>query len=492
MRNHCRRLPALAWLSAFAFAIAGPLASVPVLAAGKAAAPQASAPVPSWEGALSQVTAIPKESALRLLRLLKPEGPRPGEKVDTFEVKPWEGMPDTWLVLLSVEGCDPIEGNPVNTNRAPWLWLALASVSPRSGETVLLARPVGGFLQAWQYGGHSHSLGGGPIRLGPGKQGFVVSHGFRIPFSGGGADVNVEHLFLLRHGAIVPVFDVVRQYSAMYGGEWYEDGTRDHPEEHVSLDWEVAKKATSGFFNLRVRETETETGLRPRHAVYTWQGDGYATAAKDFFSNQELCLSEGQLVPPPERWQNDWLAGELARRLAADDAEGVMALDMGFQKQVRQGDGVFDKAARTRILALAHRAALAGYKTDAARALRLLGYGIVQASSGSAGVEDKVLEATSSMVEALLEVTDTGSLAALNDYAFILATKTKDNGARAASLLRAVLDLDPKRTVAHLNLADALWGQGKKDEAREHYRRYRELSGKDAQDMPPRVLDRAR
>jgi|ERR1017187_309506 PAS domain-containing protein len=43
-----------------------------------------------------------------------------------------------------------------------------------------------------------------------------------------------------------------------------------------------------------------------------------------------------------------------------------------------------------------------------------------------------------------------------------------------------------------VDLADVLWGQGKKDEAREQYRRYRELSGREAQDIPSRVLERTR
>ena len=96
------------------------------------------------------------------------------------------------------------------------------------------------------------------------------------------------------------------------------------------------------------------------------------------------------------------------------------------------------------------------------------------------------------MFETLLGVEDPGAAAALNDYAFILATKTKGNGAKAASLLRSVIALDPKREVAYLNLADVLWGQGKKEEAREQYRRYRELSGREAQDIPSRVLERIR
>jgi hypothetical protein len=479
----------LAWLLISAFAPAS--LATPVLAAPPAAVSSTPASASGWEATASRVTAIPKESALVLLRMMKAEGLKPRETVTNFEVQQWEGAENTWLALLAVNDCDRIEKAPPGgaAGHVPSLWLALAFLPPPPARPALLARPMGGFLQAGEYTVHRYNLGRGSIRIGPGKQAFVVSHEFNIPFAGGGADVTVEHLFLLRNGGMVPVFDVVSRYSAMYGGDWHEDGTRDHPEENVSLDWEISKKATDGLFDLRVQESEA--GRRARHAVYTWRGDAYATAAKDFFPNEAMSLDEGQLVPQPETWQKDWLEGELKRLLAAGDAEGLMGLDMAFQDQVRHGQGLLDKVARTQILALAHKAALATYKTDAIRALRLLGYGICQASEPQ-GVEEKSLEAAPPMFETLLGVEDPGAAAALNDYAFILATKTKGNGAKAASLLRSVITLDPKREVAYLNLADVLWGQGKKDEARERYRRYRELSGREAQDIPSRVLERTR
>jgi hypothetical protein len=464
--------------------------TTPVLAAPPVAA--TSAPTPAagrtWEDVASRVTAIPKESALALLRMMKPEGLKRDETVENFEVRPWEGAANTWLALLSVADCARIEKAPAGgaAGYVPFLWLALAFLPPPPARPALLARPIGGFLQVREYTVHRYALGKGPLRIGPGKQGFVVSHEFNIPFAGGGADVTVEHLFLVRHGGVVPVFNVVGIYSAMYGGEWHEDGTRDHPEEHVGLDWEVSKKATDGFFNLRVHESEA--GPKARHAVYTWQGDSYATQAEDFFPNQELALDEGQIVPPPEPWQTAWLATELKRLLAAGDPEGVMGLDMAFQDQVRHGKELLDKNARAQLLSLAHQSALAVYKTDALQALRLLGYGIGQWSETY--VEEKALAATPPMFETLLKVEDAGAAAALNDYAFILATRTKGNAAKSASLLRSVLALDPKRTVAYLNLADVLWDQGKKDEAREQYRRYRDLASREGKDIPPRVPQR--
>ncbi len=464
--------------------------AAPVLAAPPPAVSAAPAPAPGWDAAVNRVTAIPKESALALLRMMKPEGLKPGEEVTSFEVQPWEGAANTWLALLALDDCDRIEKAPAGggAGPVPSLWLALAFLPPPPARPALLARPMGGFLQAREYTVHHYGLGRGPIRIGPGKQAFVVSHRFSIPYGGGGADVTVDHLFLLRYGGMLPVFNGVSHYWAMYGGDWHEDGTRDHSEEEWHLDWEVSTKATDGFFNLLVHEFEA--GPRSRRAVFTWQGEEYATKAKSFSFNEDRALDEGALTPPPEPWQKAWLEGELKRLLAAGDAEGLMGLDLAFQDQVRHGEELLDKVARARILALAHQAALAVYKTDTFRALRLLGYGICQVSETY--VEEPALESVPPMFEVLLQVDDPSAAAALNDYAFILATKTKGNGAKAASLLRSVLALDPKRAVAYLNLADVLWGQGKKAEAREQYRRYHELSGGEAKDIPPRVLDRIR
>jgi hypothetical protein len=489
MPTHRARLPYLTWLFIVAAAGITFAALVPAAPPVTAAAPPGPVAGPSWEQVASRVTAIPKESAVALLGMMKPEGLRRGEAVENFEVRPWEGAADTWLALLSVADCRRIEEAPTGggAGNVPFLWLALAYLPPPPARPALLARPIGGFLQAREYTIHRYALGGGARRIGPGKQAFVVNHSFNIPFAGGGADVTIEHLFLLRSGGMLPVFDVVGIYSAMYGGDWNEDGSRDHPEEHVGLEWQVSRKATDGFFNLHVRDAEA--GPQARRAVYTWQGEAYATRAKDFFPNEQMALDEGQLVPPPEPWQMAWLAKEVERLLSAGDAEGVMGLEMGFQDLVRRGGGVLAKSVRAQVLAAAHKQALLVYKADPRRALRLLGYGICQWSETY--VDEPALAATPPLFENLLLVEEPTAVAALNDYAFILANQTTGNAAKSASLLRSVLTVDPKRTVAYLNLADVLWDLGKKDEAREQYRRYRELASREGKDIPPRALQRA-
>jgi hypothetical protein len=447
----------------------------------------APAPAPTFESVAGKVTSIPKESAVTVLRMMRPEGFKAGEEVKSFEVQPWDAAANTWLALLAVDGCEPlVKRTGVESVDVPWLWLALVHLPPPPARPALLARPVGGFMLARESTVHRYNLGQGPIRIGPGKQAFVVKHGFNIPFGGGGADVLVDHLFWVDHGSMALVFSAVSKYDAMYGGDWHEDGTRDHPEENVSLDWEVTKKMTDGFFNLRMHETDA--GPKARKAVYAWQGTSYATSAKEFFGNEGMCLEDGALTSPSTEWQKQWLGSELKRLLASGDVDGVMGLDLGFQDQVRQGDGLLDKTVRAQLLTLAHKEALARYKTDPTGALRLLAYGICQ-STEPQGLEAGALDAAPPAFETLLQVADGTTVAALNDYAFILS-KNKRHVAKAAALLRAVLALDPKRKVAYLNLADVLWSQGKKDEARERYRRYLELAGDGAPDVPPRARER--
>jgi len=63
----------------------------------------------------------------------------------------------------------------------------------------------------------------------------------------------------------------------------------------------------------------------------------------------------------------------------------------------------------------------------------------------------------------------------------------------AVYLLSAVLEKYPQRAVAHLNIADAYWGDGKRGKARKHYEKYVGLmkrQGKDMSVIPQSVYDR--
>ncbi|MCK5116520.1 MAG: hypothetical protein KAR44_07950 [Candidatus Aegiribacteria sp.] len=61
----------------------------------------------------------------------------------------------------------------------------------------------------------------------------------------------------------------------------------------------------------------------------------------------------------------------------------------------------------------------------------------------------------------------------MNNYAFYL--EQIDDPGKSLIVLRKVLDLDPSRMVAHLNIADVLWDLGENDEAEEHYIIYQEM-----------------
>ena len=85
---------------------------------------------------------------------------------------------------------------------------------------------------------------------------------------------------------------------------------------------------------------------------------------------------------------------------------------------------------------------------------------------------------------------DPNVTAIMNDYGFFLAEAGMND--RAVAVLTTVLARAPDRTVAYLNLADAEYAQGWKDEARGHYRGYRErMRGENkAAKVPPRVAER--
>jgi len=81
---------------------------------------------------------------------------------------------------------------------------------------------------------------------------------------------------------------------------------------------------------------------------------------------------------------------------------------------------------------------------------------------------------------------------AFNDYGFYLeqAGRVQD----AIAVLSAVTDIDPNRTVAYLNLADAQYAAGQLADAKQNYAAYRQRmqqAGK-ADGVPARVLERLR
>lgn len=83
-------------------------------------------------------------------------------------------------------------------------------------------------------------------------------------------------------------------------------------------------------------------------------------------------------------------------------------------------------------------------------------------------------------------------LAALNDYGFYL--QEAGDHAAAHAPLALVVGQDPARRPARLNLADTLWALGRRDEARTHYRAYRQMmkgAGRDAR-RDARVAERMR
>jgi hypothetical protein len=79
---------------------------------------------------------------------------------------------------------------------------------------------------------------------------------------------------------------------------------------------------------------------------------------------------------------------------------------------------------------------------------------------------------------------------AINDYAFFLQEAGKNS--EAIPLLRRVLEKDSGRTVAYLNLADALWATGDKAGAKKMYVEYVSRAGKDKSiSIPPRATERS-
>jgi tetratricopeptide (TPR) repeat protein len=80
-------------------------------------------------------------------------------------------------------------------------------------------------------------------------------------------------------------------------------------------------------------------------------------------------------------------------------------------------------------------------------------------------------------------------IAAVNNYAYYLQLQGKH--AEVIPVFEKIIEMDPERTVAYLNLADSLWATGDKKKAGEKYRQYVCQCRKLHYDgLPGRVQDR--
>ena len=94
----------------------------------------------------------------------------------------------------------------------------------------------------------------------------------------------------------------------------------------------------------------------------------------------------------------------------------------------------------------------------------------------------EVLRPYEALMRGGLEVREPAAVHAANDYAFFMSQPK-----RAQRWLEAVLDADPNRAVAHLNLADVLMSAQEYAAAFAHYRSYARLRREAGQPIPERI-----
>jgi len=154
--------------------------------------------------------------------------------------------------------------------------------------------------------------------------------------------------------------------------------------------------------------------------------------------------------------------------------------DKGSMLQILGRDASFDNPVDWPQLVAAHREAMRAYNEELKARKPVPHFGAIQRLE-QADVQDAV--------DSVVPVPDPRKAAEiLNDYGFLLA-KRMDQPDKAERVLRRAIALDPKRAVAHLNLADLIRSQlgaisegGKKElrtkEVVRHYQRYLALGGR--------------
>jgi tetratricopeptide (TPR) repeat protein len=225
-------------------------------------------------------------------------------------------------------------------------------------------------------------------------------------------------------------------------------------------------------------------GRRPDFAA-AWTGLGAALLAQGRLGESRRAYQRGwllglrALLPGPLRWK-------VAAPPPAAADEGLAA---ALTAQAREVERLLAEGSASRALAAAR--AIAAQAPRSARARRLLGIAADEAGAGGEAIEN--LEAAVSLrpddVDAHLGLAraysrsgrlreaaasagaalrlDPGSAAVL---AAVAGSLLPWNEPRAEALARRALELEPGLEAAHANLAAALWGQGRLEEAERHCR----------------------
>ncbi|RPE82012.1 hypothetical protein [Vulcaniibacterium tengchongense] len=177
---------------------------------------------------------------------LREQGPEPS--VARVALLGWrEGAGEGALptVRILAETADPTEGT------------AAAAVADGAGAVVPCVDP--------EAGGELDSAGGYPDiagefrwrRLSPQHRVLAASVRRSEGYAGGGGGFHGEVLLEPRDGRLVPVACYARSRFQMFGGEWNEDGTRQHPESRAA--WEMRVLPGGEWPRLRLHPVTADT-----------------------------------------------------------------------------------------------------------------------------------------------------------------------------------------------------------------------------------------
>jgi tetratricopeptide (TPR) repeat protein len=231
--------------------------------------------------------------------------------------------------------------------------------------------------------------------------------------------------------------------------------------------------------------------------VFLWSQKAFSAIEKNCvlaWDGKQLRIIKNEIQDPVQMYfdqREKYIArGDIEGLKEFDRLEGKIMYPLSYAAYFEQPKKVARKA---------HEVAMKRYKAgDLAGAVKILSYGLNDYAYvfWSCPVEE-ISDVSVAEIEGekwtlhkedLLPVAEL--VVMLNNYAFFLAEAGEHQ--KAEGILLKVIDLAPNRAVAYINLGDVCWELGKIREARDYYRKYLKLLGKNTKKVPKRVYERVK
>lgn len=126
-------------------------------------------------------------------------------------------------------------------------------------------------------------------KITPEQSAFGIKTRLNRSYAGGGGANEYLLLFTETHRQIIPILNTLMKSTAILGGEWKENGEREHIERGnpTGASMKVLETKTNGYFDLK-KWIDKDNGDPQNQQVFRWNGNTYQASGVDPVENVNL------------------------------------------------------------------------------------------------------------------------------------------------------------------------------------------------------------